>query len=159
MTQMKFLVFFSLTKYDYFIFQLQKYDELREAYKQLETKYNQLLELEERYKKDQTPQKEKINSLENELLIAKSTQNHHQDLQATLERLQTELQLSVIFFKKKFLDDVYKNTQKVYCLIISSGWRMKAQYFLEKKLDSCQSKLKKLIFWMSLKLKEWIKNK
>jgi hypothetical protein len=47
--------------------------------------------------------KQKADALENELLAIKSIQSHHQDLQINIERLQTEIQLSVspLFSKKK----------------------------------------------------------
>jgi hypothetical protein len=47
--------------------------------------------------------KQKTDALENELLAIKSIQSHHQDLQINIERLQTEIQLSVslLFSKKK----------------------------------------------------------
>jgi len=68
-------------------------------------KYKQLLDIEERYKKQKSSYdsclheneqlKQKIDSLEQDLLSIKSTQNRHQDSQMTIDRLQAELQLSV----------------------------------------------------------------
>jgi hypothetical protein len=90
---------------------VQHFEELQNAYKQLETKYSQLLNREEQSKKEQISLvdslheneelKQKIDFLENELLAMKSTQSHHQDSQINIERLKTEIQLSVSSFSKK----------------------------------------------------------
>jgi hypothetical protein len=90
---------------------VQHFEELQNAYKQLETKYSQLLDREEQSKKEQISRvdslheneelKQKIDVLKNELLAMKSIQSHHQDLQINIERLKTEIQLSVSPLSKK----------------------------------------------------------
>lgn len=84
---------------------MQHYDELQKAYKQLEAKYNQLLDNEEHYRNEKLSSdlikheneqlKQKIHLLESELLTTKSTQSHHQDLKINIDRLQNELELGV----------------------------------------------------------------
>ncbi|CAF2154725.1 unnamed protein product [Rotaria magnacalcarata] len=111
--------------------QSEQYDKLQQAYKDLETKYTQLLPIEEPHKQEklsydscllenkqlkekllniengshhkdldeQNKQKQKIDSLENELLALKSTQNHQQDVQIKMNDLQKELELRIKEFE------------------------------------------------------------
>ena len=51
-----------------------------------------------KYIDEYNKQKERIISLENDLLTLKSTSNHAEDLQKTIENLQTQLQNSVSYF-------------------------------------------------------------
>lgn len=86
---------------------MQHFDEQQQAYKQLESKYKELLDNEEHNKKEKLSSnlilqeneqlKQKNLLLESEILTTKSTQSHHQDLQINIERLQQELQLGVSF--------------------------------------------------------------
>ncbi len=90
---------------------MNQFEELQNSYKQLELKYKQLVDHEEHSKNDQISLvsslneneqlKQKNAALENELLTLKSIQSHHQDLQINIERLQTEIQLSVSPCKEK----------------------------------------------------------
>ena len=74
---------------------MKHFDELQETSKQLEFKYNQLIENEELIKKENDELREKNEFLENEILTIKSSQSHHQDLQINIEKLQSEIERSV----------------------------------------------------------------
>lgn len=54
-------------------------------------------ELNSNYLEEQKKQKEKIDSLESEILSLKSTQGDQKDLQITIERLKKDLETSVSY--------------------------------------------------------------